>query len=202
MRPTPFSCAQAVAATVLLARLARGRTRREPLGAGESPTRAGTISVVVPARDEEARLAPCLVGLRADPDVHELIVVDDCSADATADIARAGGATVLEGAPLPAGWCGKVWALEQGLQACTGDVVMFLDADARPRPGLVRELAALLDEVDLVTAGPRFHCAGFGERLLHPSMAATIPYRTGPGDALGWQPRPSRAIALVTCRWT
>ena len=63
----------------------------------------------------------------------------------------------------------------------------------------MRELAALLDEVDLVTAGPRFHCAGFGERLLHPSMAATIPYRTGPGDALGWQPKPDRAIANGQC---
>ena len=47
---------------------------------------------------------------------------------------------------------------------------------------------AVLDEVDFVTAGPRFHCAGYGERLLHPQMAVTIPYRTGPGDALGWQP--------------
>ncbi len=199
MRPTPFSCAQAAAATVLLARLARGRTRREPLRAGTSPPPRHTISVVIPARDEEARLAPCLEGLRADPDVGELLVVDDCSSDATADVARAGGATVLAGAPLPAGWCGKVWALEQGLRATTGEVVVFLDADARPRPGLVRELAALLDEIDLVTAGPRFHCVGFGERLLHPSMAATIPYRTGPGDALGWQPKPDRAIANGQC---
>jgi len=199
VRLTPFTCIQAAAASVLLARLARGRSRREPLRTGVSPPPGATISVVIPARDEEARLAPCLEGLRADPDVHELLVVDDCSTDATAQVARAGGATVLEGAPLPEGWCGKVWALEQGLQASTGDVVVFFDADARPRPGLVRELAALLHEVDLVTGGPRFHCAGFGERLLHPSMAATIPYRTGPGDALGWQPRPNRAIANGQC---
>ena len=69
----------------------------------------------------------------------------------------------------------------------------------RDSPGLVRELAALLGEVDLVTAGPRFHCAGFGERLLHPSMGATIPYRLGPGDALDWQPSASRAFANGQC---
>ena len=199
MRPSPFSFAQGIAAAALLARLARGRTRREPLRAGASAPPEATISVVIPARDEAARLAPCLAGLVADPDVGELLVVDDCSSDATADVARAGGARVLDGEPLPEGWCGKPWALEQGLRATTGDIVVFLDADARPQPGLVRELAGLLDEVDLVTAGPRFHCAGFGERLLHPAMAATIPYRTGPGDAVGWQPAPSRAIANGQC---
>jgi len=198
VRPSPFACVQALATAVVLARLARGRSRREPLRAGGSPPGA-TISVVVPARDEASRLAPCLRGLLADPDIGELFVVDDCSTDATAEVARAGGARVIVGAPLPAGWCGKPWALQQGLEACSGDVVVFLDADARPEPGLVRELAALLDEVDLVTAGPRFHCASFGERLLHPSMAVTIPYRTGPGDALGWQPAPSRAIANGQC---
>jgi dolichol-phosphate mannosyltransferase len=199
MPPSPFACAQAVATAAVLARLARGRSRREPLRVGGSPPPSATISVVVPARDEAERLAPCLDGLREDPDVGELLVVDDRSTDATADVARAGGARVLDGRPLPAGWAGKAWALQQGLQAATGEIVVFLDADVRPRPGLVRELAALLDEVDLDTAGPRFRCVGRGERLLHPSMAVTIPYRTGPGDALGWQPAPSRAIANGQC---
>jgi dolichol-phosphate mannosyltransferase len=199
MPPSPFGCAQGLAAATVLVRLARGRTRRAPLRPGASPPPRATISVVIPARDEEQRLAPCLVGLTQDPDVAELLVVDDCSTDATADVARAGGAQVLDGAPLPAGWCGKPWALEQGLHATTGEVVVFLDADARPRPGLARELSALLDEVDFVTAGPRFHCAGYGERLLHPQMAVTIPYRTGPGDALDWQPDPTRAIANGQC---
>ena len=199
MRPSPFACLQGVATAVVLARLSRGRTRRAPLKDGTSPAPTATISVVIPARDEAGRLAPCLEGLRRDPDVHELIVVDDCSTDATADVARAGGARVVAGRPLPAGWCGKPWALEQGLQAASGDVVVFLDADARPRPGLVRELAALLEEVDLVTAGPRFHCARAGERLLHPSMAVTIPYRIGPGDAVGHQPSATRAIANGQC---
>lgn len=199
MRPSPFALAQGAATAVVLARLSRGRSRRAPLKRGDSPPPEKTISVVIPARDEADRLGPCLDGLRDDPDVGELVVVDDCSSDATADIARQGGARVVDGQALPRGWCGKPWALEQGLRAATGDVVVFLDADTRPRRGLARELAALLDEVDLVTAGPRFHCASHGERLLHPSMAATIPYRTGPGDAVGYQPDPSRAIANGQC---
>ncbi|MGI8730482.1 MAG: glycosyltransferase [Solirubrobacteraceae bacterium] len=199
MRPSPFILAQGIATAALLARLARGRNRREPLRAGASPASQGSITVVIPARDEAQRLAPCLAGLREDPDVGELFVVDDCSSDATADVARAGGARVIAGAPLPAGWAGKAWALQQGLDAASGEIVVFLDADARPRPGLVRELAALLEQVDLVTVGPRFRCDGAGERLLHPSMAVTIPYRSGPGDALGWQPAPSRAIANGQC---
>jgi dolichol-phosphate mannosyltransferase len=209
VRPTPFVSVQAVAAAAVLARLARGRTRRPPLKHGESPPPAVTVSVVIPARDEAHRLGPCLQGLAADPDIHELLVVDDCSTDATAAIAREGGAHVVAGVPLPAGWVGKAWALQQGLEAATGDVVVFLDADTRPRPGLVRELAALLgaataaatdaDAIDLVTAAPRFACQSAADRLLHPAMAVTIPYRTGPGDALGWQPKPSRAIANGQC---
>jgi dolichol-phosphate mannosyltransferase len=199
MRPSAFVFAQACAGATVLARLARGRRRRQPLRAGTSPPPRGLISVVIPARDEALRIGPCLDGLRADPDVGEVIVVDDCSTDATADAARARGARVVPGQGLPAGWRGKAWALQQGLQAARGDIVVFLDADTRPRPGLMRELAALLDEVDLVTAGPSFRCDSTGERLLHPAMAATIPYRTGPGDACGWQPAPSRAIANGQC---
>jgi dolichol-phosphate mannosyltransferase len=199
MRSSPLACAQAVATATLLVRLARGRRRRTPLRAARSPAPEAKISVVIPARDEAQRIGPCLDGLRDDPDVAEILVVDDRSSDATAQVARDGGARVIAGAPLPAGRKGKAWALQQGLDEATGDVVVFLDADTRPRPGLVRELAAVLREVDLVTAGPRFHCAGYGERLLHPSMGATIPYRLGPGDALGWQPSPGRAFANGQC---
>jgi len=199
MRPSPFVCAQACAAATVLARMARGRRRREPLRAGQSPPPRCLISVVIPAREEARRIGPCLDGLRADPDIGEIIVVDDRSSDTTADVARASGAHVIAGDDLPEGWYGKAWALQQGLEAARGDIVVFLDADTRSRPGLVRELAALLGEVDLVTAGPRFRCDSAAERLLHPAMAATIPYRTGPGDALDWQPAPSRAIANGQC---
>jgi len=191
-----FSVAQTVAAAVVAARFARGRRRRRPLAAGAAQP-AKTVSIVVPARDEAARLAPCLQALR-DVDA-ELLVVDDRSTDATADLARSLGARVIEGAELPAGWKGKAWALQQGLEAAGGQWVVFLDADTRPRPGLIAALIEAAGPFDLLSAGPRFVCKSAAERVLHPAMAATIPYRTGPADVDGWQPRPSRAIANGQC---
>ncbi|HEX8208337.1 MAG TPA: glycosyltransferase family 2 protein [Solirubrobacteraceae bacterium] len=180
------------AAAVVARRFARGRSIRLPLGPG-APALPGTISVVVPARDEERRLAGCLGPLRDEPAL-EVIVVDDESSDATADVARAHGATVLRGAPLPPGWAGKTWALEQGLRAARGDWIVFLDADTRPRRGLLRALVEAAAEVDLLSVGPRFVCESPGERVLHPSFLASIVYRTGPADAPG-----GRVIANGQC---
>src|SRR4051794_24383691 len=201
-RGRAFTSAQSAAAAVVLARFARGRRRRAPLAAGPAaPPPAGPVSVVVRARDEAARLGPCLDGLRRDPDVGEVLVVADESSDATADVAAAGGARVLAGEPLPAGWAGKAWALHQGAEAASGEWLVFLDADTRPCPGLVRALVALAraEQADLVSAAPRFLCEGAAERLLHPAMAATIAYRTGPSDVPGRQPSPARAIVNGQC---
>ncbi len=183
---------------MLAARFARGRRRRAPLAAGAPPPEE-TVSIVIPARDEAARLGPCLEGLRGV--AAEVLVVDDRSADATADLARALGALVVEGAELPAGWIGKSWAMQQGLEVASGDWVIFLDADTRPQPGLVAALveAAGAGAYDLLSAAPRFVCESAAERLLHPSMAATLPYRLGPLDVEGWQPRPQRALANGQC---
>ncbi len=191
-------------AVLALVRLARGRRRRAPLSAaalerGGVPKPAGTVSVVVPARNEAERIGPCLAGLRADPDVGETIVVDDRSEDDTAAIARAGGARVVEGAPPPTGWIGKQWAQQQGLEAAVGEWVVSLDADACPRPGLIRAVIAELRDADLVTVAPRFVCDSWGERLLHPSMLATLAYRFGPLGAEGGAPSPQRTTGNGQC---
>jgi dolichol-phosphate mannosyltransferase len=170
---------QAIALAVLLARLGRGRRRLPPLEVADA---AESISVVVPARDEAARIGPCLDGLMADPDLLEVVVVDDGSRDGTDELARSRGARVIAAAPPPAGWVGKPWALQQGLEAARGDVVVSLDADTRPRPGLARALAVALRDADLVSAGARFICDTAGERWLHPALLMTLVYRYGPPD--------------------
>ncbi|MEV0660382.1 glycosyltransferase [Actinomadura luteofluorescens] len=171
---------QAAAAGVVAARLARGRRRPEPLRPGAAGPPPERVSVVIPARDEEARIGECLAPLLADPAVDEVIVVDDESRDGTARLAERLGATVVPGAPLPDGWVGKQWALHQGVRAATGPVVVLLDADMRPKAGLCAELAALLDTHDLVSAGPRFICGNAVEQALHASLLATLVYRFGP----------------------
>ncbi|GAB3148943.1 glycosyltransferase family 2 protein [Microbispora hainanensis] len=237
-----LAAAQAVAAVVVLARLARGRRRLPPLtapvpgkslgdapadgiagrsgGAGDpaargvaagkdgpgawigrgGPSGGGNpgISVVIPARDEERRLGPCLRAVLADPAVTEVIVVDDESSDGTARLAAAYRATVVRGRPLPEGWVGKQWALHQGLEEARGEIVITLDADTRPRPGLFGALAAALGDHDLVSAGPRFVCDGLAEQALHASFLATLVYRFGPiGPPV--PPPPHRVVANGQC---
>ncbi|MFB4317600.1 glycosyltransferase [Actinomadura sp. 21ATH] len=193
----PLTAAQAVAAAIVAARLARGRNRPAPLAPPAPGPPAPPISVVIPARDEEARIAGCLEPVLADPDVAEVIVVDDESRDATARLASRLGATVVAGTPPPDGWVGKQWALRQGVAAAAGPVVVLLDADTRPKPGLCRALAELLDDHDLVTAGPRFVCDGTAEQALHASFLATLVYRFGP---IGPEaPSPDRLLVNGQC---
>jgi len=99
-----------------------------------------TVSVVIPARDEEATVGVIVSAIRgaliqAVPLVDEVIVVDSRSADSTAAAAQAAGATVVSqddmvrGLPPMDGKGGAMWA---GLAAASGDIVAFIDADVQP----------------------------------------------------------------------
>lgn len=117
---------------------------------------AASVSVVVPARDEEQTL-PVLLRSVAEqlPEIREPVVVDDASSDATADVARAGGARVVPADTPPPGWTGKAWACHTGAMATTGDLLLFLDADTVLRPGaLARLLAAHARHGGLVSVQP------------------------------------------------
>ena len=101
------------------------------------------VSVLIPARNEALTL-PQLLEALAHQSLHplEVIVIDDHSSDATATLAQAAGVTVLPAAPLPVGWCGKTWALQQGANQSQGDVLVFLDADTEPGPTFLAQLVA------------------------------------------------------------
>ena len=139
--------------------------------------------MVIPARDEADRLGPLVAALVADPQVDEVVVVDDESGDGTAAVAAGAGARVVAGEPLPAGWVGKPWALQQGLDAATGHWLVTLDADVTPRPGLVGALVHAVESGgwDWLSAAGRFVVAGgLADRLRHPAMLATLVYRYCP----------------------
>ena len=88
------------------------------------------ISVIIPARDEEENL-PRLLHSIAQQNIapYEVIVVNDCSRDQTAAIAKEWGAKVIEGAQPSNDWRGKTWACQQGADAAGGALLLFLDAD-------------------------------------------------------------------------
>lgn len=178
----PLLALRAGAAAVAVARLSRGRRRRAPLTPNSDPP-ARSVSVVIPARNEEGRIAGCLQGLAADRHILEVLVVDDGSSDGTAALARSLGARVVEAGQPPPGWVGKPWALQRGLEEAAGEVVVSLDADVRPRRGLAAAAVAALADADLISVGTRFDCDGAFERWLHPAMLATLVYRFGPPDA-------------------
>jgi dolichol-phosphate mannosyltransferase len=191
-----FLLMRCAAGGIAIARLARAATAAPPVRPTITPVQS--ITVVIPARDEAQRIEPVLAALVGAPGVAEVIVVNDQSTDATADVARAAGATVITGAPLPEGWAGKAWALQQGIEAAVGEWVVTLDADTNPDPRLPQALVsrAVAEHLDLLTVGGRFDCPTPGSRWLHPAMLTTLVYRFGPP---GVETAPGRTMANGQC---
>lgn len=102
-----------------------------------------SVSVIIPARNEEANLPRLLRSISASASMTvEVLVVDDHSTDRTAEVAREAGATVVSVEPLPAAWTGKAWACYQGAQQASGALLLFLDADTYFVPGGLDRLVA------------------------------------------------------------
>jgi len=98
-------------------------------------TKRECVSAVVPARNEEAVIAACVKSLAAQSEVAEVLVIDDQSADRTAEIVRGLTAEfpkvrLLEAAELPAGWVGKNNAVWIGAKEARSEWLLFTDADA------------------------------------------------------------------------
>lgn len=99
-----------------------------------------SISAVVPARNEEAVIATCARSLARQPEITEILVVDDQSSDKTADIVRelsveVANLRLLETSEVPPGWLGKNNAVWTGVQKASGRWLLFTDADAELLPG-------------------------------------------------------------------
>ncbi len=139
---------------------------------------SGTISVLVPARDEEATIEACIRAIFASKHpIGEVIVCDDHSTDATPDILdrlrdEFEKLRVINGRPLPEGQVGKPHACAQLAEAARGNLLFYVDADTRLQPEAMSRVASLLQtkEADLVTAVPRQETGSMMEHLIHPLL--------------------------------
>ncbi|MEE8424362.1 MAG: glycosyltransferase, partial [Elusimicrobiota bacterium] len=138
--------------------------------AGEPPL----VSIVVPARNEERGIRKAVSSFcEQDYPRLEVIVVDDCSTDATPGIlkelqAKHPRLKVVQGKPPPKGWLGKPNALETGRKTAKGDWFLFADADVVYAPDLVsRSVAYVLKEkAAMLCLWPNMIFGGLGEALV------------------------------------
>jgi len=164
--------------------LARERDdRTEP----SAPAAWPAVTAVVPARDEADVIARSIGSLLAQdyPGPLRVILVDDNSSDGTARAARDAAdalahgerLTVVSGAPLPAGWTGKLWAMNQGVANAAEDEVapkylLLTDADIAHAPDNLRRLVARAEAggLALTSLMAKLSCVNGPERLLIPAF--------------------------------
>ena len=135
-----------------------------------------SISILVPARNEESNIGQCLEALtQQDYAFLEILVLDDHSSDKTPTIIKNLAKSdsrirMIQGAELPDGWVGKNWACHQLHQEATGDFLLFIDADTILSEGtVVNSLSESIEcSVDLLTVMPRRTANCIAERLLFP----------------------------------
>jgi chlorobactene glucosyltransferase len=141
-----------------------------------APTRFPKVSILVPARNEEANVERCIRSLLSQdyPD-FELLALDDQSTDRTQSILESLAnsdprLTVLHGRPLEAGWLGKNWACAQLAAQASGELLLFTDADTYHRPEALCTMVAALDgeRADLISGFPRQEVRTWGEKLIVP----------------------------------
>jgi hopene-associated glycosyltransferase HpnB len=173
----------------------RVRERLEALREPGGPNDLSSVTVLIPARDEAALIGRTLAALGQQGQSLEVVVVDDQSSDDTRGAAEHAAKAdppekgdrplfeekgsvpflrlrVVEGRPLPEGWAGKLWALEQGLAVVERPHVLLLDADIELAPHTIPALLEKLREHDatLVSLMAELRCETFWERLLSPAF--------------------------------
>ncbi len=140
---------------------------------GSAPPR---VSVLIPARDEEAAIGACLEAVLANRGVElEVVVVDDQSSDCTAEIVRQAAARdprvrLVAAPPLAVGWCGKQHACHTAAAAARHPLLLFLDADVRLEPDAIERMVSFRERsaAALVSGFPRQLTGTWMEKLVVP----------------------------------
>jgi hopene-associated glycosyltransferase HpnB len=139
------------------------------------------IAAVMPARNEADVVGDAVTSLlQQSSRSMQVFLVDDASTDGTApaaeaavQMAGAAGLNVICGKPLPVGWTGKLWALEQGILVAdqvSPEWLLLADADIVHGPETVAQLVAIAEHgcYDLVSFMVKLHCDTMTEKLLIP----------------------------------
>lgn len=138
---------------------------------------SAAISVLIPARNEEANIADALRSVLQSEGIElEVVVLDDGSTDRTAEIvrelARADPRVRIETAqPLPPGWCGKTFACYQLAGLAGHPLLVFLDADVQvTRANSLARVACLIEQsgAGFASGVPRQETRSIMERLIVP----------------------------------
>ncbi|MBV8645461.1 MAG: glycosyltransferase, partial [Candidatus Eremiobacteraeota bacterium] len=150
---------------------------------------APSLSVIVPARNEERTIERCVRSLLAQDSLadYDVIVVDDRSTDCTGAILDALAREdtrlrVVHGTDLPEGWVGKPWALAQGVRAARGAWLLFTDADTRHEPHACASALAFAREhgADALSLWTRQELGSWAERAMLPTILAMVLFASGP----------------------
>lgn len=139
------------------------------------PENLSDITVLIPARNEADVIQTTLRALAKQGTNLSVILVDDQSADNTADLVRQTAAlnlTLIAGESLPLGWTGKLWALEQGRRHIATPLTLLLDADIKLQAGTISAMRTAMQRnaigfLSLMAAPP---LTGFLEKLLMPAF--------------------------------
>jgi len=167
---------------------------------------AGEVSVLIPARNEEANLPACLeTVLQQGGTVREVLVYNDHSTDGTERIvhefvARDARVRSVEVLPLAEGWCGKNFACAQLANAATGKFLLFIDADARLTEGAAARMAEEMNarRLTFLSCWPGLDLVSFWERALMPMLNFVV-FATFPSPLSLLLGSPSLGLAHGAC---
>jgi len=137
-----------------------------------------SLSILIPARNEEKNIANLLDSLnRQSYKYFEIIVLDDNSDDKTNEIAASyltkyNSMRIIKGKNLPSDWTGKNWACHQLSTAAKGDILLFIDADVTVKPEAISSSINLfkLKKIKMLSVFPTQLLYSYGEWLIVPLM--------------------------------